>query len=368
MEQAFKLHEGKEIGRVRNTDVRIVELSDRANPEAVIRALKAHPAMQFSEMDVLLPPHATLNDPSLGTQWHIAKMGAPTAWDSATGSGIVIAILDTGVDGTHPDLAAHMVAGWNLYDNNADASDVNGHGTAVAGTAAAVGNIGTGVAGLAWNASIMPVRISQLDGYAYFSTIASGLTWAADHGAKAVNISYGFSGSSTVQSAAQYFKDKSGVTVVSAGNSAVYDATAPSDTMISVAATNSSDTNPSWSTWSDFVDVSAPGESIYTTNRYGGYGSWSGTSFSSPATAGTVALMMAANPALDPATLETLLKQSPVDLGAVGTDQHFGVGRVDAAAAVLAVASSGNLDTRAPSVSITNPQSGSAQFYRLRKP
>lgn len=358
IQNAFKAHGAREVGKVRALDVRILELPEQANAQAVLRALQANPSIQFAEIDSLLPPHATLNDPSIGSQWHIAKMGAPSAWDSSNGAGVVIAILDTGVDGTHPDLAARMVPGWNMYDNNADSSDVYGHGTLVAGTAAAVGNNATGVAGLAWNAFIMPVRISKPDGYASFSTIASGLTWAADHGAKVANISYGVSGNYTVQSAAQYLKDKGGVTVVSAGNSGVLDATAPSSTMVTVSATNINDSVTSWSTYGDFVDVSAPGEGIYTTASGGGYASVSGTSFASPATAGTVALMMAANAALDPATLESLLKQTALDLGTAGFDQKYGHGRVNAAAAVQAAVGAESRDTQAPSVAIINPKSG----------
>jgi subtilisin family serine protease len=103
----------------------------------------------------------------------------------STGSpNIIIAILDTGVDGTHPDLSANMVPGWNIFDNTADTSDVKGHGTMVAGTAAAASNNSTGVAAVAWNCRIMPVRIADGSGYAIDSDVASGLTWAANHGAR----------------------------------------------------------------------------------------------------------------------------------------------------------------------------------------
>src|SRR5439155_6843873 len=184
-----------------------------------------------------------------GSEWHLTTINAPTAWDTATGSGITIAILDTGVDGTHPDLAAHMVSGWNFYDNNSDTSDVYGHGTLVAGTAAAVVNNGVGVAGVAGNASIMPVRISDPTGYAYWSTVASGLTWAADHGARVANISYSVAGSSTVISAANYFRSKGGVVAVSAGNTGALDSTSPTSSMLVVSATDSSNGVASFSTY-----------------------------------------------------------------------------------------------------------------------
>ena len=134
----------------------------------------------------------------------LRKINAPTAWDTSTGAGITIAILDTGVDGTHPDLAAQMVPGWNSFDNNGNTSDVLGHGTAVAGVAAAASSNGVGIAGVAGGARIMPIRISDSAGYAYWSTAAQGLTWAADHGAQVANISFeGMAASSTMQAAAE---------------------------------------------------------------------------------------------------------------------------------------------------------------------
>jgi hypothetical protein len=204
----------------------------------------------------------------------------------------------------------------------------------------------------------MPVRISGLDGYAYFSTIAQGINWAADNGAKVVNISYGVSGSSTVQSAAQYLRSKGGVVVVSAGNSSALDGTAAHDSMLSVAATDSNDARASFSTYGDFVDLAAPGVSIYATTRGGGYGNWSGTSFSSPITAATVALMMSANSKLAPADIDKILKSTAVDLGTTGFDQKFGYGRIDAAKAVAAAKSYAASDTQAPAIGITSPTGG----------
>lgn len=131
-----------------------------------------------------------------------------------------MAILDTGVDPYHPDLASKLLAGWNSASSNTDTTDINGHGTKVAGAAAAITDNSIGVAGVAGAARILPVRVTNSsDGSASTSAIANGLTWAANHGAHVANISYGVTGTSTVTSAAKYFMDKSGLTVVSAGNS-----------------------------------------------------------------------------------------------------------------------------------------------------
>ncbi|MFZ1547837.1 MAG: S8 family serine peptidase [Candidatus Nitrotoga sp.] len=358
-EDALKPHYGKSRIHLKKINVHIVELPEGADEVEVMRELKNDPRLKFVELDMLVSFDATVSDPYYNNSWALPKIQAPTAWDSANGSGVTIAILDTGVDSTHPDLASNMVPGWNVYDNTADTSDVYGHGTMVAGTAAMAANNIYGSAGVAWGAKIMPVRISAPDGYAYWSTVAQGLNWAADHGAKVANISYGVSGSSTVQSAAQYMRSKGGVVMVSAGNSSGLENFAADDSLLSVAATDSNDQRASWSSYGSYVDISAPGVSIYTTLRGGGYGNVSGTSFSSPIVAATAALMMSANNKLSPADIDQALKATSLDLGAAGYDIYYGAGRVDAAKAVAAAQSiiktSFSLDTQPPSILITSP-------------
>jgi thermitase len=325
----------------------------------LVERLQRHPHVDFAELDERVSLQAS-NDPYLGSQWHLSRTGATIAWATSTGAGVTIAILDTGVDGTHPDLKDRMVPGWNAYDGNTDTRDVHGHGTAVAGSAAATLNNGTGVAAPAGAARIMPVRVSQPDGYAYFSTIATALNWAADNGAKVANISYGVSGSSSVQNAADYLKSKGGLAVVSAGNNGKDEAIVAHGAMITVSATDSSDNLTSWSSWGKMVDLSAPGAGIYTTNRGGGYGSWNGTSFSAPITAGVVAQMMAANPQLKPAELESILFSTAVDRGTVGYDVYYGWGRVNAEGAVATAAAAVTAtDVTPPAVAVSSPSGGS---------
>lgn len=124
------------------------------------------------------------------------------------------------MDSTHPDLTAQIVPGWNTFENTSNSADVTGHGTIVASVAAAAGNNGIGVASVAYGSKIMPIRVTDAAGTAYTSTIASGLTWAADHGARVANVRFqGASASATVSSAAQYMRSKGGVVVGSSGNS-----------------------------------------------------------------------------------------------------------------------------------------------------
>ncbi|HRP98493.1 MAG TPA: S8 family serine peptidase [Rhodocyclaceae bacterium] len=349
---------GRAVGRINGIDVRVVQLPPQASERAVAALLRANKHLGFVELDERVSFEAT-DDPYYSKQWHLPKVGADSAWSLSDGNGVTVAILDTGVEASHPDLSPLLVPGWNTYDNNSDTADVHGHGTAVAGTAVAATNNGLGVAGLAHGARIMPIRVTDTSGYGYWSTIANGLTWAADHGARVANVSFGAAGSTTVQSAAQYMKNKGGLVMVSAGNSGKELSTAASTSLIAVSATTSSDVKASWSDYGDFVDLSAPGASIYTTKRGSSYGSMSGTSFSAPVTAGTAALVMAANPQLTATEVESILFSTAVDLGTAGKDTLYGHGRVDALAAVNAASATVTADTTAPTVAVTNPTGSS---------
>ncbi|MFN2309802.1 MAG: S8 family serine peptidase [Gammaproteobacteria bacterium] len=344
---------GRSQAKIAGIDVHLVQVPAHAE-ERVVAALARNPHVQFAELDMLLPPVEFIpNDPRYQDQWHLPKIGTPIAWDSVSGDGITIAILDTGVDPSHYDLAAKLLPGYNAADGGTDWSDINGHGTAVAGTAAAIANNGAGVASVAWGSPLLPVRVTNSsDGYAYFSDIARGVTWAADNGARVANISYGATPSSSISSAARYMKNKGGLVVVSAGNSGTDLGYADNPDLISVSATNSSDAITNWSSYGNFIDVAAPGANIVTTKNGGGTGGWNGTSFSSPVTAGVLALIMSANPHLSPAEIEDILKTSATDLGPAGWDNKYGHGRVDAAAAVQMALSvtTPPVDDTAPSV------------------
>jgi thermitase len=353
-------HGGKDHSRVSATRLHIIDVAP-GQEEATVQALALDPQVKSAEVDRLVDPEITsANDPYFSNAWHLTMIGAPMAWDIAKGAGVTVAILDSGVDGTHPDLAGKLVPGWNLVDNNSNTSDVYGHGTMVAGVVGAASNNGIGVTSIAWEASIMPVRVALSTGSAYISTIANGIIYAADHGAQIANASFAtLTGSPTIQSAANYMRSKGGLVVVAAGNYGVLDSTPNTDAVISVSATNSSDVLTSWSSYGPYVDVSAPGDSILTTTNGGGYAYVSGTSFSSPATCAVLALMKSANPALSNVTLEALLKSTAVDLGTPGYDQYYGYGRINAAAAVAAAANySVTTDTQAPTVSISSPTGG----------
>jgi subtilisin family serine protease len=351
----------RDASEIPNIGVHILDLPYQANEKAFVSAFQARSEVEFAELDRILAPAEIIpNDPfySTGDEWHLLKIGAPTAWSMSTGnSDVTIAILDTGVDGTHLDLASKMIPGWNVYDNNSNTSDVYGHGTQVAGVAAASSNNGQGVASIAWGCRIMPIRISAANGGASYSAMASGLNWAADHGANVANISYIASDSAAVRTAAQYFQSKGGVVVASAGNNTTFDSAADNPYILTVSATDPTDVLSYWSNTGNNVDIAAP-EGAETTLRGGGYTYAGGTSISSPIVAGVAALVISANPSLTPTEVQTILKQNSDDLGSSGWDTSYGWGRVNAARAVAAAAGAGAADTSPPTVSFAMPTGG----------
>lgn len=354
----LKEYDGKPR-KVGQSDLYIVELPEYTE-EGVVARLVNHPHLKFSELDSYVQPALTPNDPYYLNGWHLSNINSPLAWDDSQGANVTIAILDTGVDGSHPDLASKMVSGWNFYENNSNSTDAHGHGTKVAGAAAAITDNGVGVAGVAGQAKIMPIRVASPTGSASLSTIAQGITWAADNGAHVANVSFlGVSASASARNAAQYMKNKDGLVVVSSGNTGGLESYTATTTMIPVAATDVNDNRTSWSSYGDYVMLAAPGASIWTTVKGGGYGAVSGTSFSSPITAGVIALMMAANPAMKNTDIENTLFATAVDRGASGWDQYYGHGRVDAAAAVqAAIGNAPVVDSERPVVAILDPSNG----------
>jgi len=360
LQQLLERNGGRVIDKLQHKleqlNIKKVRVPPRAE-QAVAQALRRSPHIAFAEVDALVTPEMVPNDSYYPNAWHLPMIQAPSAWDYSQGHGVVVAVLDTGVDANHSDLGGQLLPGWNTSSNNSDTSDIFGHGTKVAGTLGAASNNGEGVASVAWNVSLLPVRITdRSDGAAYTSDIAEGITWAADHGADIANISYdNMNAYSTIISAAQYMRSKGGVVVVAAGNSGINPGYAERPELITVSATGSNDSRTSWSNYGNFVDLTAPGEGIWTTTNGGGYGSVSGTSFSCPVVAGVAALIKAANPALTPDEVEAVLENGADDLGTGGWDVYYGHGRVNAAAAVQLAQQAPVVDSLTPAVAIVTP-------------
>jgi thermitase len=362
VQTVFAAHGASQVDSIPQIDVRVLQLRT-ANRDRVLQALQHNPNIEFAELNSIAAPSATTNDPYVvsGTEWHLAKIQALQAWDISIGTNAIVAICDTGVDPTQPDLVGKLLPGYNFYANNTNTSDDLGHGTEVAGTAAAQGNNGIGVAGVAWNALILRIKISAPDGSASYSNIANAFTYAVDHGARVINISFaGSSSSSTLQSAADYVWNHNGVIFAAGGNAGTSAPQYPAACkgVIAVSATESDDTLATWSSYGSDISLSAPGDYILTTLMGGGYAGAGGTSFSSPVAAGCAALLVGYNPQLTNSGIVNLLENNCDDLGAAGYDIYFGYGRVNAYRTLLA-AGAPSLDTTPPVTSIASPASAS---------
>jgi subtilisin family serine protease len=277
--------------------------------------------------------------------WHLARIKAPQAAELvAAAPGVVIAIVDSGVDPLHPAFDGKMVDGANTRDPKGDTVDSYGHGTHIAGVAAARPRPGSGVVGVAPKAMIMPMRVTDRTGRAQSAGIAQAITWAADHGARVINLSLeGVSRNAAIRDAAAYAWRRGALVVAPAGNCGCVETTPSTPYIVSVAATDRNDRLAAFSSTGAFVHLTAPGVDVPTTSRYGLELSDSGTSMASAVVSGVAALMFAANTELTPAAVSELLARTAVDPDGQSLALGQGRGRVDALAAVRAA-----LDYRRP--------------------
>ncbi len=344
--------------------VHVMDLAEGSDEEACARVLRAQPEVEFVEPDYLCYPVSTMepDDPLYSSQWHLPAISCPIAWGITSGSDqITIALCDTGVDATHPDLSSKLVPGWNVVDNNSDTSPVSSHGTWTAGTAAAAGNNAIGVASPALNCRIMPVRVSSLpSGAAMQSDLAEAVVWAADHGARVASVSYMGAANSTMTDAGRYIQSKGGVLVMAAGNTATYNSAPDTSDIIVVSATAQGDSLAGFTTTGTHIDLSAPGSNILTTAPGNAYQAVNGTSFSTPLVAGAIGLMLSINPNLTPAQIDTILKVTADDLGPAGWDSGYGWGRLNAGRAITLIEGmmNGAPDTTPPAAGFLHPQIG----------
>ncbi|MFE1244996.1 S8 family peptidase [Fictibacillus sp. NPDC058756] len=271
---------------------------------------------------------------SNGVQWAPQKVSAQSAWDITRGSSSVkVAILDTGVDYNHPDLAGGVIKGYDYVDNDWDPMDRHDHGTHAAGIAAATTNNARGIAGMAPNVMIYAVRVLDANGSGSLDDIANGIYHAVDNGAKVVSMSLGGpSGSTSLQNAVNYATSKGAVVVAAAGNE---NTSAPSypayySGAIAVAATDRNDNRASFSNYGSWVDVAAPGVDIASTVRNGGYAYMSGTSMACPLVAGIAGLL--ASQGRSAANIRAAIENTADYVP--GTGSYYSKGRVNAADAV----------------------------------
>ncbi len=293
----------------------------------------------------------TPNDPYYSSQWGLGKIRAPGGWGIYDGPREVkVAIVDSGIDPTHPDLRAHVYKGCNFVVHASDVlcdpsdyRDAFGHGTHVAGIAAATGDNGIGVAGVSWNVRLLVAKVLDKNGQGTDTNVSQGIVWSANNGASVINLSLGsYYDSKLVADAVKYAQRRGALVVAAAGNDSSdypsYPAALPG--VVGVAATTPSDTRASFSNYGSDVDISAPGTHVLSTtptyrvalNEEGvgrGYGYLDGTSMATPFVTGAAALLKAEFPGYTASELWRQLRAGADDLGTAGWDKYTGYGRLD---------------------------------------
>jgi subtilisin family serine protease len=341
----------------------------RGDLATALAALNRDPAVGFAEPNYRLWPAFEPDDPyyrqyaandGIANGGYLNRLRMAAAWDITRGHpAILVAVIDSGIDLEHEDIRANLwrnpgevpangrdddgngfvddVYGWNFAADSPDVDDWLGHGSHVAGIIAAHINNGLGVAGVAPKTRVMAVGVFAPPGYGTFADEIQAILYATDQGADVINLSLGSTAYSRGEEMAVNYAVRRGVVVVAAaGNNgrAVYHWPAAHPAAIAVTATTARDAIAGFSNRGDFVDLAAPGVAIWSLRRGGGYLAMSGTSMATPHVAGVAALILARNPTLTPAEVRAILETTATDLGAVGRDEVFGYGRVDALAAL----------------------------------
>lgn len=354
----------------------IVRFEGAIDPALAAGRLAGRPEVAYAEPNGIARAMLVPNDPTYPSQWahnntgQAIRYGGGTvgtvdcdtdtdqAWDLETGSaGLILAIIDTGVDTGHPEFAGRIVAGYDFVNNDTNPVDDEGHGTCCAGIAVGAGNNAQGIAGVAWGVKLMPVKVLDASGSGTYTAIANGITWAADNGAKVLSMSLGGSvGSTTLESAVNYAYNKGCAIFAASGNGNTSSLSYPAryTNCIAVGAlspcnerksTTSCDGETWWgSNYGTGLAFLAPGVRIHTADirGSGGYGSsdyitdFNGTSSATPHAAGIGALVWSENSTLTNAQLKSTLTGTCDDIGAAGYDTQTGYGRLNAFAAVVA--------------------------------
>ncbi|HZG55878.1 S8 family peptidase [Paenibacillus sp.] len=271
-------------------------------------------------------------------QWNLPIIGTPAGWSFSKGAEeVIVAVIDTGVTLGHPDLAGHLVEGYNVVAPDRPPDDDVGHGTHVAGVVSALTDNGQGVAGMTWYNKVMPVKVLDSTGMGSTYSVAEGIVWATDHGAKVINLSLGnYASAEFLHDAIRYAYDRDVVLIAATGNDNTDQPGFPAayPEVFAVSATNQAKERASFSNYGDYIDVVAPGENIASTYTENQYAALSGTSMASPHVAALAALIRSVNPELKNTEVYDVMRRSAVDLGPAGRDPYFGYGQIDVARAL----------------------------------
>jgi thermitase len=372
----FATHGAQEVERIEALGVSVIRVPyDRVR--SVERALHRSGYFKSIEPDHIAVATQVPNDPGFTSQWGLTKIGAPAAWNVSLGSsGVIVAIVDSGVDARHPDLRNQLVPGYDFVNDDADAADDNGHGTQMAGIIAAEAFNGLGVAGVAPHCTLMPIKVLDASATGVYSAIANGITYAADHGARVINLSLaGSEASPILESAVDYAAARGALVIAAAGNDGTGDPAYPAayTNAVAVSATDQRDKVASFSNYGSWVAFAAPGVDILTTNwsASGGasYATTAGTSAATAFVSGAFALLLSAHPEWSAATAVSTLTNGARDLATGGWDPYSGWGRIDVASALNGTPASPiptvAPDRKPPSVTIVSPVRNSLVYGQV---
>lgn len=326
-------------------DIKEINVIDEPKIIEIIKPIQKIPVKRdFQLGEIKENNNQLVNDPGYRYEWDISYTEADKAWSLVKQKREVkVAVLDTGVDYTHPDLKDRVLKdkGYNFVDNDSETMDDNGHGTHVSGIIAASANNNIGVSGITGtlNIKILPVKVLDENGEGEVSNIVKGIKYAVDNGADIINLSFGTnSKSKEIEEAINYAKSKGVFVVAAAGNDGESDdnSSPASDGAFAVAAMDYNYKVADFSDYGSCIKISAPGEEILSTVP-GGYEAWDGTSMAAPIVSGIAAMAKAEDPNLSLSQMEDVLDSTAKDIMIKGKDQQSGYGLIDAYDAIKKV-------------------------------
>jgi subtilisin family serine protease len=314
-----------------------LRIPERQTVAGFVALYRSHPDLALIEPNYVLVVKGAAdmpNDPLFASQWALERIGVRKAWEVTRGSSeVTIAVIDTGIDPAHPDLAGKLVPGWNAIGQDTNTADDHGHGTAVAGVIGAATNNAIGIAGVCPECRLMPIKALDASGEGTYADVIEAIVYAVDHGARVLNLSFGgYAYSQMLSDAIDYAYSKGAIILAAAGNEASSEPIYPAAYANVIAVSATDRYNALWpsSNTGSYIKLAAPGAGILTTGLGGQFTQVSGTSLSAAHVSGIAALIVSANPSLSNTYVEQVLCQT-AEVAVNGQEPGFGRGIVSGA-------------------------------------